>query len=74
MHDADIYLIYDIARGMTRIFTVQFKDRMHELSVAGKLVLYLTTDTIISEEILEDDMGFIESTSNWTGMVESVRY
>jgi hypothetical protein len=74
MHDVDIYLIYDIVRGMTRIFTVQFKDRMHELSVAGKLVLYLTTDTIISEEILEDDMGFIESTSNWTGMVESVRY
>lgn len=74
MHEADIYLIYDIARGMTRIFTVQFKDRMHELSETGKLVLYLTTDTIISEEILEDDTGFIESTSNWTGMVESVRY
>jgi hypothetical protein len=74
MHEADIYLIYDIARGMTRIFTVQFKDRMHELSETGKLILYLTTDTIISEEILEDDTGFIESTSNWTGMVESVRY
>jgi hypothetical protein len=74
MHETDIYLIYDIARGMTRIFTVQFKDRMHELSEKGKLVLYLTTDTIISEEILEDDTGFIESTSNWTGMVESVRY
>ncbi|MGE5340647.1 MAG: ABC transporter permease subunit [Candidatus Omnitrophota bacterium] len=74
LHDADIYLLYDIARGMTRIFTVQFKDRMQELSETGKLVLYLTTDTIISEKIFEDNTGFIESTSNWIGMVESVRY
>jgi len=74
MCDAEVYLIYDIARGMTRIFTVHFKDRMHGLSEAGKLVLYLTSDTIISEKILEDNTGFIESTSNWIGMVESVRY
>jgi hypothetical protein len=74
MYKTGIYLIHDIARGMTRIFTVQFKDRMHELSEEGKLVLYLTSDTIISEKILEDNFGFIESTSNWIGMVESVRY
>jgi len=74
MYTPYIYLIHDIARGMTRHFTVQFKDRMHELSESGKLVLYLTSDTIISEKILEDTTGFIESTSNWIGMVESVRY
>lgn len=75
MYDARIYLLFDAARGMTRYFTVKFKDQMNALAKNDGLVLYLTTDTIISEEILEDDVGgFIESTSNWIGMVESVRY
>lgn len=75
MYNAQIYLFFDAARGMTRYFTVKFKDQMNNLAKNDGLVLYLTTDTIISEEILEDDVGgFIESTSNWIGMVESVRY
>jgi len=75
MFNTQIYLLFDSARGMTRFFTVKFKDQMNLLAKNDGLVLYLTTDTIISEEILEDDVGgFIESTSNWIGMVESVRY
>lgn len=73
MVDASVFLVHDVARGMSRTFTVQFKDRMNQLAESGKLVLYLTGDTIISENVCEGDTGFIESTTNWIGMVESVR-
>jgi len=73
MCDASIYIFFDTARGMTRSFTIQFKDQLHRLSETGKLVLYLTTDTSIPERVLDDDAGFLENTSNWIAMIESIR-
>jgi hypothetical protein len=64
-----IYLVHDAARGMPIEFTVQLKERMHQLKEAGALVLYLTPDELINVQSIKKGHGLYES-STWCQLVD----
>ncbi len=69
MKQKDIYLIYDIGRGMSIEFAARLKEKMEELQQKGALVVYLTTDDLLLVKSVKKDQSFFETTS-WGELVE----
>jgi ABC-type transport system involved in multi-copper enzyme maturation permease subunit len=66
-----VYLIHDIAWGMTEDFGVRLKDRMEELRDSGALVLFLTSDIFFLSRTSEPRRCFYESDA-WAKVVDSL--
>jgi len=50
--------------------TIHFKDLMEALTGAGKLVLYLSPETAISEPTGEECSDFYDRTASWAKMLK----
>ncbi len=72
MNRQRIYLVYDAVVRMPADFAVQLKDRMEELAARGALVLYLTTDDILSTKSRGKGKHIYKSPS-WCSVVEDFR-
>ncbi|NIM17293.1 MAG: ABC transporter permease subunit [Candidatus Aminicenantes bacterium] len=72
MKQQRIYLVYDAAVKMPADFAVQLKDRMEELAAKGAVVLYLTTDDILSTKS-HDKGKHIYKSPAWCSVVEDFR-
>ncbi len=67
-----IYVINDVARGMSIDFAILLKERMETLKEAGELVIFLTTDDILMMRSDRSDTYFYE-TKAWSRVVDDYK-
>jgi len=73
MTDRKAYLFHDVACGLNRPFTEQFKALIEKLTSRGSVVVYLTNDTTITEYRDEELNGYLDKTADWNSHVDQYK-
>jgi hypothetical protein len=72
MLDADIYLLYDLTRGMSYEGLFLLKETIEQLVKQGATVLFLTTDHTVTNNQTRKNYHFLEL-SKWPSQVDQLK-